>query len=106
LAAVKPSFYSTAKMNKLIITFVLASVCAMLLVSYASAEHHKPDEKLVPIDNMPEELKMPLEGILDGLRVRREAQADQGQGQGNAGRRGPPSGGQGGQQSGQNNGGN
>ncbi|KFB53893.1 hypothetical protein ZHAS_00022339 [Anopheles sinensis] len=86
-------------MNKLLATTFLV---AMLLVSITLADHHKPDEKLVPIDNVAAELKMHgLESMLDGLRVRRAAQ---GQGQGSGGRRGPPSDGQGGQRGGQNSG--
>ncbi|XP_058117254.1 single-stranded DNA-binding protein-like [Anopheles coustani] len=81
-------------MNKLLATTFLV---AMLLVSITLADHHKPDEKLVPIDNVASELKMPgLESILDGLRVRRAAQ-----GQGNGGRRGQSGDGQGNQRGGQ-----
>uniref|UniRef100_A0A182WD97 Uncharacterized protein n=1 Tax=Anopheles minimus TaxID=112268 RepID=A0A182WD97_9DIPT len=100
------------------VCFLLSAM--LLLVHYVSAEHKKPDEKLVQIDNVHEDMIKPLNDILgelEGLRIRRAAQGGgggqgggpggQGGEGGKGGRRGPPpgqsgQGGQGGQGSGEN----
>ncbi|XP_050081088.1 uncharacterized protein LOC126568624 [Anopheles maculipalpis] len=94
-------------MNKITLASFLLTM--VLLVHYVAAEHEKPDEKLVQIDNV-DELGMiqPLEHVLselEGLRIRRAAQGGGGGGgqggPGKGGRRGPPDGQQGGQGGGQ-----
>ncbi|XP_053672045.1 uncharacterized protein LOC128722215 [Anopheles nili] len=88
-------------------TVCLLLAMVVLLVSYASAEHKRPDNKPSRIDDVNSEVVKPLDNILgdlDGLRIRRHAQGGDNQGGqgGQGGGRRPPSNNNHGQRNGQN----